>query len=49
MYLIQPTIILQPLGHIDGLDVSRLLEWPHIQNELVGYKTCENILNFNII
>lgn len=42
MHKIQPTIILQPFGHVDGLNVSRLLEWPHIQNELVGYKTCSD-------
>lgn len=52
MYLIQPTVILQPLSHVNSLNVSRLLERPHIQNELVGYKTCShqhNILNFDII
>lgn len=40
MYINHPTVILQPLGHVNRLDVSRLLEWPHIQDELVGDKTC---------
>lgn len=38
-WIIQPTIILQPLGHVDSLNVCSLLEGPHIQNELMGYKT----------
>lgn len=42
MYINHPTVILQPLGHVDRLDVSRLLEWPHIQDELVGDKTCSD-------
>lgn len=37
--IIQLTIILQPLGHVHSLNVSGLLEGPHIQNELVGHKT----------
>lgn len=53
-YINHPTVILQPLGHVDRLDVSRLLEWPHIQDELVGDKTCSGkhikcgILEFDI-
>lgn len=35
------TVILQPLGHVHSLDVCRLLERPHIQNELMSYKTCK--------
>lgn len=37
-----PTIVLQPLGHVDGFDVCRLLEGPHVQNELMGDKTCSD-------
>lgn len=40
IYIDQPTIILQPLGHVNSLNISCLLEWPHVQNELMGYKTC---------
>lgn len=40
--IILPTIILQPLGDVDSLNISSLLEWPHIQDELVGYKTCSD-------
>lgn len=39
-YISHPTVILQPLRHVDRLDVSRLLEWPHIQDELMGDETC---------
>lgn len=39
-----PTVVLQPLGHVDGFDVCRLLEGPHIQNELMGHKTCSDTL-----
>lgn len=37
-----PTVVLQPLGHVGGFDVCRLLEGPHVQNELVGDETCSD-------
>ena len=43
MRVIRHTVILQPLGHINSLDVSRLLERPHVQNELVGDKTYKTL------
>lgn len=43
MCVIHHTVILQPLGHVNSLDVSRLLERPHVQNELVGDKTYKTL------
>lgn len=33
------TVVLQPLGHVHSLDVCRLLERPHVQNEFMSYIT----------
>lgn len=33
------TVVLQPLGHVHSLNVCRLLEGPHVQNEFMSYIT----------
>lgn len=52
-YILHHTVVLQPFGNVDSLDICRLLEWPHIQDELVSDKTCseqdKNVLKIKLI